>query len=311
MRFSFVFPGQGSQSVGMLSTLAKHTALVTDTFSEASEALLYDLWDLCQNDPNEQLSQTEFTQPALLAAGVAVWKVWVAETGLKPVSMAGHSLGEFTALVCAGALPFDEAVKLVRDRGCYMQQAVLQGVGGMAAVIGLDDEGVQKACEQYRGDDVLQPVNYNAPGQVVVAGHVAAIERLASNAKKVGAKRVLKLPVSVPSHGELMTPAAEMLAERLQAVPLKPIFIPVYHNVDCSAATDGDSIRAKLVQQLHSPVRWSDSIRAIRAAGVDCFVESGPGKVLSGLIKRIDSGANSFNIDTPEAIEACASALSS
>ena len=295
----------------MLSTLAEYTALVTDTFSEASEALQYDLWDLCQNDPDERLSQTEYTQPALLAAGVAVWKVWLAETGLKPVSMAGHSLGEFTALVCAGALPFDEAVKLVRDRGCYMQQAVLQGVGGMAAVIGLDDEGVQKACEQCRGDDVLQPVNYNAPGQVVVAGHVAAIERLASNAKKVGAKRVLPLPVSVPSHSELMTPAAEMLAERLQTVPLKTTVIPVYHNVDCSIAADGDSIRAKLVQQLHSPVRWSDSIRAMRSAGVDCFVESGPGKVLSGLIKRIDSDAKSFNIDTPEAIEACVSALSS
>ncbi|MBT5030946.1 MAG: ACP S-malonyltransferase [Proteobacteria bacterium] len=310
MSFSFVFPGQGSQRVGMLSTLAEHTALVTDTFSEASDALAYDLWDLCQNDPNEQLSQTEFTQPALLAAGVAVWKVWLAETGLKPASMAGHSLAEFTAFVCAGALPFSEAVKLVRDRGVYMQQAVPQGVGGMAAVIGLDDEGVQKACEKYRGDDVLQPVNYNAPGQVVVAGHVAAIERLASNAKEVGAKRVLPLSVSVPAHSELMMPAAEMLAERLESVSLTATNIPVYHNVDYSVAGDVDSIKAKLVQQLHSPVHWSNSIRAMRAAGTDTFVESGPGKILGGLIKRIDRDVTSFNVDTPEAMHACASALS-
>jgi [acyl-carrier-protein] S-malonyltransferase len=309
MDFSFVFPGQGSQSVGMLTRLAEQSKLVDDTFSEASEALGYDLWELTQNDPEEQLSQTEYTQPALLAAGVAIWRVWMAETGLKPLSMAGHSLGEFTALACAGALPFVEAVKLVRDRGSYMQQAVPQGVGGMAAVIGLDDDGVRAACDKFRENDVLQAVNFNAPGQVVVAGHASAIDRLVANGKAVGAKRVLPLPVSVPSHSELMLPAAEMLAERLNKVSISTTNLPVYHNVDCSIASNADSIKAKLVQQLRAPVHWVGSIQAIQATGVNTFVESGPGKVLGGLIKRIDRDAVSFNVETPELMQECAGAL--
>lgn len=310
MDFSFIFPGQGSQSIGMLTTLSEQSPLVNETFSEASDALGYDLWDLTQNDPNEQLSQTEYTQPALLTAGVSVWRIWMAETGLKPLSMAGHSLGEFTALVCAGALPFAETVKLVRDRGSYMQRAVPRGVGSMAAVIGLDDDGVRAACDKYRENEVLQAVNFNAPGQVVVAGHSSAIDRLTSNAKAFGAKRVLPLPVSVPSHSELMLPAAEMLAERLKDIDISAPDLPVYHNVDCSIAGRSDSIRAKLVQQLHSPVHWVGSIQTMQAAGINTFVESGPGKVLGGLIKRIDRDAVSFNVETPESMQACAQALS-
>jgi len=309
MNFSFVFPGQGSQSVGMLADLAAQSKLVDDTFSEASEALGFDLWDLTQNDPEGQLSQTEYTQPALLASGVAVWRVWLAETGLKPSSMAGHSLGEFTALACAGALPFVEAVKLVRDRGSFMQQAVPQGVGSMAAVIGLDDDSVRAACDEYREKDVLQAVNYNAPGQVVVAGHTSAIGRLVTNAKAVGAKRVLPLPVSVPSHSDLMLPAAEMLADRLNEVDVSTTDLPVYHNVDCSIASSADSIKAKLVKQLHAPVHWVGSVQAIKATGVNIFVESGPGKVLGGLIKRIDREAVSFSVETPEMMQKCAQAL--
>ena len=310
MDFSFVFPGQGSQSVGMLAALSEQSTLVDDTFSEASDALGYDLWGLTQNDAGEQLSQTEYTQPVLLAVGVTVWRVWMTETGLRPASMAGHSLGEFTALVCAGALPFAETVKLVRDRGSYMQQAVPQGVGSMAAVIGLDDDSVRAACDEYRENDVLQAVNFNAPGQVVVAGHTNAIDRLAANAQAAGAKRVLPLPVSVPSHSELMLPAAERLAERLKDINISATDIPVYHNVDCSIASTAESIKAKLVQQLHSPVHWVSSIQAIQANGINTFVESGPGKVLGGLIKRIDREAVSFNVDTPEAMQACAGAIS-
>ena len=310
MSFTFVFPGQGSQSVGMLQALSESNAVVRQTFEQASDALSYDLWALCENGPAEELSQTVKTQPALLTAGVAVYRCWEAEGGPQPVCMAGHSLGEFTALVCAGALNFEDAVSLVRDRGQYMQEAVPAGVGAMAAVIGLGGQAVADACSgTAQGDEVLQPVNYNAPGQVVVAGHVAAIERLAEKGRDIGAKRVLPLPVSVPSHSSLMQPAAERLSERLQDIEISAPRIPVIHNVDCSHTDDTAAIREKLVAQLHSPVQWVKSMETIIDSNGNVFVESGPGKVLCGLIKRINRDASAYNVDAPDAMTDCLTAL--
>ncbi len=290
MSFAFIFPGQGSQSVGMLADLAAQYAQVAETFVEASEALGYDLWKITQEGPADELNQTHITQPAMLAGGIAVHRVWQAQGGARPLAMAGHSLGEYTALVAAGSLSLADAVQLVADRGRFMQEAVPAGVGAMAAILGLDDARVIEVCKQAAQGEVVSAVNFNSPGQVVVAGHKAAVERAVELAKEAGAKRALLLPVSVPSHCSLMLPAAEKLAERLAGIEFSAPAIPVYNNVDVTAESDADAIRAALKRQLFSPVRWVETIQALADAGVDTVVECGPGKVLAGLNKRINKG---------------------
>lgn len=286
-KLSFVFPGQGSQSVGMLADLATTHPMVGDTFSEASAALGFDLWKLVQEGPKADLNNTENTQPAMLAAGVAVWRVWQKEGGIAASVMAGHSLGEYSALVCAGALDFTDAVKLVAERGRLMQEAVPQGSGAMAAILGLDDDKVREVCAEAAQGDVVEAVNFNAPGQVVVAGSATAVERLTGLAKAAGAKRALPLPVSVPSHCSLMKPAAEKLAKRLAQTQINVPSVPVFHNASVESTDDPDAIRSMLALQLYSPVRWAETVRAIDSSGVDILIEAGPGKVLAGLNKRI------------------------
>ncbi len=293
MSLAFVFPGQGSQSVGMLSELAIAYPQVRQTFGQASEVLGYDLWDLVQSGPEAELNQTHKTQPAMLAAGVAVWRVWQARQGAMPMMMAGHSLGEYTALVCAGALDFNDAVRLVAERGRYMQEAVPAGEGAMAAILGLEDAQVIQVCRDASAapgasDEVVAAVNFNSPGQVVVAGTAAAVARAVELAKQAGAKRALVLPVSVPSHCLLMKPAAERLAALLQTVVLKTPGIPVVNNTDVAVYAEADKIRDALVRQLYNPVRWVETIRSMANAGVKSLVECGPGKVLAGLNKRIE-----------------------
>ncbi|MCF6211179.1 MAG: ACP S-malonyltransferase [Gammaproteobacteria bacterium] len=290
MSFAFIFPGQGSQSVGMLAGLAAQHLQVVETFAEASGALGYDLWKIVQEGPTEELNQTHITQPAMLAAGLAVYRVWQAQGGVQPAAMAGHSLGEYTALVAAGSLSLVDAVSLVADRGRYMQEAVPAGMGAMAAILGLDDAQVIGVCEQAAQGEVVSAVNFNSPGQVVVAGHEVAVERAVELAKAAGAKRALVLPVSVPSHCSLMLPAAEKLAERMADIEFNAPLVPVYNNVDVVAENDADAIRVALKRQLFSPVRWREIIQALADAGVDTVVECGPGKVLTGLNKRINKG---------------------
>lgn len=284
---AFIFPGQGSQSVGMLAAIAAARPKVIDTFAEASGALGYDLWSLVQKGTEEHLNQTRHTQPALLSAGVALWRIWEAEEGPRPAVMAGHSLGEYTALVCSNALDFADAVTLVAERGRLMQEAVPTGQGAMAAVLGLEDEMVRAVCAEASQGEVLAAANYNAPGQVVIAGTSAAVERGVALAKEKGAKRALILPVSVPSHCELMRPAAEKLADYLKKVTLHSPAIPVIHNVDVTMHDSPEQIRSVLVRQLYSPVRWVETIQAMAERGVTTVVECGPGKVLAGLNKRI------------------------
>jgi len=303
MSFAFVFPGQGSQSVGMLSALSESFSNVKETFDEASNVLGYDLWSLSQNGPDTQLGQTEFTQPALLTAGVAVWRVWEAQGGAKPSVMAGHSLGEYTALTCAGALDFVDAVTLVQDRGRYMQSAVPAGEGGMAAIIGLDDDAVVKVCESIQGHGVLQAVNFNAPGQVVVAGTKQAIEASVTAFKEAGAKRALPLPVSIPAHSSLMSAAAEKLKTRIDGIDFHMPDIPVIHNCNVQVAQSTIEIKENLVTQLDSPVKWVSSIEKISTDyNVEQVVESGPGKVLGGMVKRIIKGMDVAAVETPEAL---------
>ena len=276
----------------MMSDLAEHHSLVKDLFIEASDVLGVDLWAMSQQGPIEALSQTENTQPALLTAGVAAWRVWQSLGGENPAMMAGHSLGEYTALVSAGAMSFADGVALVRDRGRYMQEAVPAGLGGMAAVIGLEDEQVRSVCAAAAEGDVLQAVNFNAPGQVVIAGTAAAIERGIEQLKAAGAKRVLPLPVSIPAHSSLMSSASKRLADRIASIELTMTQIPVLHNCNVKVATSTDQIAANLVSQLDSPVRWVESITQMHNNGIDTFIESGPGRVLGGMIKRIVSGVN-------------------
>jgi [acyl-carrier-protein] S-malonyltransferase len=288
MTVAFVFPGQGSQSVGMLAGLAVSDALVIETFAEASSVLGYDLWQLCQQGPDEALGVTEKTQPAMLAAGVATWRVWRSRGGALPTAMAGHSLGEYTALVAAGCLDFRTAIDLVRFRGAAMQAAVPAGQGAMAAILGLEDADVEAACQAAAQGDIVEAVNFNSPGQVVIAGHAAAVERAIEIAKEKGAKRAIKLGVSVPSHSSLMRPAAEQLAARLQETELRaPQGVDVY-SIDLRKHTDPVGIRAALVEQLVKPVRWADTVRAMLGSGVRAIVECGPGKVLTGLNRRIE-----------------------
>ncbi|WP_134054562.1 ACP S-malonyltransferase [Rheinheimera aquimaris] len=307
-KLAIVFPGQGSQSVGMLADLYAEFDIVKQTFTEASDALGYDLWALVANGPEADLNETQRTQPALLTASVAVWRLWQQQGGLKPAYFAGHSLGEYSALVCAGVLSLSDAVKLVEKRGHYMQQAVPAGVGAMSAIIGLDDAAIAAACEQAAQGEVVSPVNYNSPGQVVIAGHKAAVERAGELCKAAGAKRALPLPVSVPSHCALMQPAAEKLATDLAALNFNHAVIPVVNNVDVVITNDAAAIKDALVRQLYSPVRWTETIEWLAAQGVTDVLELGAGKVLSGLIKRINKELTTGSVGDVASLQAALSA---
>lgn len=306
---AFVFPGQGSQKVGMLSELAAAHTSVRATFDEASEALGYDMWDLVQNGQQEQLNLTETTQPVLLTASVAVWRLWCALGGPRPALMAGHSLGEFSALVCAGSLNFADAVRLVRARGQAMQTAVPVGEGAMAAVLGLDDDQIVAICQQASSAGVVEAVNFNSPGQVVIAGQVAAVEEAIGLLKSAGAKRAMPLPVSAPFHTSLMRPAGEKLQAELAQLNVSAPSIPVVHNVHGRTEANPDSIKALLVEQIYSPVKWVTCVQTMLDKGVDTTVECGPGKVLSGLNKRIEKSLDCLNIETPETLDATLAAL--
>lgn len=306
---AFVFPGQGSQSSGMLAELGAQQRLIVDTFAEASEVLGYDLWALVQQGPEEQLNQTDKTQPAILTASIALWRLWRAEGGVNPGFVAGHSLGEYSALVAAGSLSFGAAVRLVELRGQLMQQAVPAGMGGMAAILGLDDVDVQAACAEAALGDVVAAVNFNAPGQVVIAGSAAAVARAVEACKARGAKRAMPLPVSVPSHCDLMRPAAERFAEAVNAIDWVAPCIPLVQNVSAAVASDLDTLKRDLLAQLYSPVRWVESMITLHGQGVLNLVECGPGKVLSGLNKRCVKGLTTYNLDTPDAFAAARAAL--
>ncbi len=299
---AFVFPGQGSQSIGMLSELAQSYPVVVQTFEQASDTLGLDLWKLVQEGPVEDLNQTHNTQPAMLAAGVAVWRVWQEQSETRPSWVAGHSLGEYSALVCSEAIAFEDAVKLVSERGKLMQSAVPAGIGAMAAIIGLEDHQVVNVCNGVAENEVVSAVNFNAPGQVVIAGHTAAVERAMAAAKEAGAKRALKLPVSVPSHCSLMEEAAEKLNLRLQEIDIEIPKMTLIHNVDVTAHSASEVIRNALREQLFRAVRWVDSIRFMHDQGVSTFVEAGPGKVLMGLNKRIVKPATHLTMHDPESL---------
>ena len=305
---AIVFPGQGSQAVGMLSELYQQHEVVKHTFAEASAALGYDLWALVANGPEADLNETQRTQPALLTASVAVWRLWQQQGGATPAYFAGHSLGEYSALVCAGVLTLADAVKLVEKRGNYMQQAVPAGIGAMFAIIGLDDAAIVKACADAAQGEVVAPVNYNSPGQVVIAGHKAAVERAGELCKAAGAKRALPLPVSVPSHCALMRPAAEQLVTDLTALHFNNAVIPVVNNVDVAIAPDAAAVKDALVRQLYSPVQWTQTIEWLAAQGVTEVLEFGAGKVLSGLIKRIDKNLSCTSVGDMASLQAALAA---
>ncbi|WP_299013876.1 ACP S-malonyltransferase [uncultured Photobacterium sp.] len=303
-KFAIVFPGQGSQTVGMLADLAEQFDVVKQTFAEASEALGYDLWALVQNGPVEELNQTHRTQPALLTSSVAIWRVWQEQDGEQPAVLAGHSLGEYSALVCAGVIDFKEAVKLVELRGQLMQEAVPAGVGAMSAIIGLDNDAIAKACEDAAQGQVCSPVNFNSPGQVVIAGNKEAVERANALCKEAGAKRALPLPVSVPSHCELMKPAAEKLAVALESIEFNTPVIPVINNADVATEIDPAAIKLALVKQLYGPVRWTESVERMAEEGIEKLLEMGPGKVLTGLTKRINRALGGAAVNDPATLEA-------
>ncbi len=296
MALAYVFPGQGSQAVGMLADLADAHPIVKESFAEASAELGYDLWLVSQQGPAEKLNQTQVTQPALLAAGVSVYRLWQQLGGQQASMMAGHSLGEYTALVCAGVIDFAAAVKLVEYRGQAMQEAVPKGAGAMAAILGLDDEQVIQACGQAAGDEVVSAVNFNSPGQVVIAGQVAAVERAIDIAKQMGARKAIPLPVSVPSHCALMQGAADKLAVRLEELEFKPATMPVVQNVEAKVGGSAAKIRGALVRQLYLPVRWVECVQYMASHGVDSLLECGPGKVLAGLNRRIDRGMGMYPV---------------
>lgn len=302
--FAIVFPGQGSQTVGMLAELGEQFDVVKATFADASEALGYDLWALVQEGPAEDLNQTHRTQPALLASSVAIWRVWQEQGLAQPALLAGHSLGEYSALVCAGVIDFKEAIKLVQLRGQLMQEAVPAGVGAMYAIIGLDDASIAKACEEAAQGEVVSPVNFNSPGQVVIAGNKAAVERAGALCKEAGAKRALPLPVSVPSHCALMKPAADKLAQALESIEFNTPAISVINNVDVAAETDPAKIKNALVRQLYSPVRWTEGVEKMSEQGVEKLLELGPGKVLTGLTKRIVKTLSAAAVNDVASLEA-------
>jgi len=303
MKIAAVFPGQGSQSVAMLAELAETHPEVKATFAEASERLDYDLWALVQEGSAEQLNQTEFTQPAMLAAGVASYRVWLAAGGAEPEILAGHSLGEYSALVVAGVLSLADAAWLVAERGRLMQAAVPAGEGAMAAILGLSDEQVIEVCAAAAQDDVVEAVNFNSSGQVVIAGQAAAVERAMSGAKEAGAKRALPLPVSVPSHSSLMKGAADLLSKRFEKIEFSEPRMPVLQNVSATAAADLDGLKNALQQQLFSPVQWVNCVQNLKAEGADVLLELGPGKVLTGLAKRIDRRFASFAVADSATLE--------
>ena len=308
-RFAITFPGQGSQSVGMLSELAAVYPQVRDTFTEGSDALGIDLWALSQDGPKERLDDTRFTQPALLCAETAVMQVLGSQLDESPVVMAGHSLGEYSALVAAGAIDFADAVRLVSLRGEFMQEAVPAGGGAMAAILGLDDDQVRAVCREGAQGQVVEPVNFNAPGQVVIAGAAEAVARTAELAKSAGAKRALLLDVSVPSHCALMKPAADRLAEAMQSVGFGAPRVPVLHNVNVDEANEPAAIRQLLVEQLFSPVRWVETVQAIAGRGAEVVLEAGPGRVLVGLIKRIDKSLLALPVSDPAGVEKAMEAI--
>lgn len=303
MTVAFVFPGQGSQSLGMQQELASIYGEVQATYSEASEVLGYDLWELVQGGPAERLNDTVVTQPAMLTAGVAAWRVWKAAGGVTPAMLAGHSLGEYSALVCAGGLPFADAVGLVLHRATLMQEAVPDGQGVMAALIGLDDEQVLQVCADASEQGVAEAVNFNAPGQVVIAGARVAIERAIALATEAGARRAILLPVSVPAHSSMMQPAGDALVESLNATDFHVPEIPVIRNVDALPYQDAEDIRDKLRLQLFNPVRWVDTINHMTGNGADVIIECGPGKVLAGLTKRISRQTPAAYIDTTDSLQ--------
>ena len=290
---AFLFPGQGSQSLGMLSALAEEFPQVRETFNCASNVLGYDLWEICQHGPIERLNQTEVTQPAMLSAGIATWRAWKSIGGFDPDYLAGHSLGEFSALVAAGSLDFEETVALVAKRGQLMQSATPPGAGAMAAVLGLEDELLSNLCEQAAQGEIVSCANYNSPGQIVIAGDKSAVDRACELAREAGARRAIALAVSAPSHCALMRPAAEQLAVELNAAGFSPGRIPILHNVDAQVHTEENEVREALVLQLWQPVRWSATIQGLISLGVTHFAECGPGKVLSGLNRRISRDISS------------------
>ena len=303
-KFAMVFPGQGSQTVGMLAELAGDYPIVQETFKQASEVLGYDLWQLVQEGPAEELNKTWQTQPALLTASVAVYRVWQQKyPELKPEVMAGHSLGEYSALVCAGVLDFQDAVKLVELRGKLMQQAVPEGMGAMYAIIGLDNDAIINACKQAEQGEVVSAVNFNSPGQVVIAGAKAAVERAATLCKEAGAKRALPLAVSVPSHCALMKPAADQLSVSLESITLKEAGVSVLNNVDVKNEIEADAIRNALVRQLYSPVRWTETVEKMAQNGVEVLIEVGPGKVLNGLTKRIVDSLQAVSVNDVKSLD--------
>lgn len=302
---AFVFPGQGSQKIGMLADLAVAFPVIEETFSEASSVLGYDLWDLCQNGEASAINQTEVTQPLLLTASIAIWRVWQQQGGAMPAVVSGHSLGEWSALVAAGVIEFKDAVGLVRNRGAYMQSAVPVGVGAMAAIIGLDDDKIIEACQAASNDsESVAAVNFNSPGQVVIAGHTAAVNTAMSACKDAGAKRALPLPVSAPFHTPLMKPAADRLAADIAEVKFSAPAIPVIHNVTKASETNPDVIRELVIEQITAAVPWVDCVNAIASLNVESVYECGPGKVLAGLIKRIDRNLQVVNLESVSGLEA-------
>ncbi len=309
--FAFVFPGQGSQKVGMLAEAYARFEAVRDTFAEAAQAMQYDMWDLVQNGEQSALNLTETTQPVLLTSSVALWRAWQSQGGPDPVVMAGHSLGEFSALVCAGALDFADAVQLVRQRGAFMQSAVPVGEGAMAAIIGVDDDVIVGVCDDVSagGNGLVSAVNFNSPGQVVIAGHAAAVETAISALKEAGAKRAMPLPVSAPFHTALMKPAGEKLAQAMADIKIDAPAVPVIHNVHAQPESDPEKIRALLVEQIFSPVQWTRCVRAIADVGAGSVIECGPGKVLSGLNRRIDKSLQSYSLEEPDALMETLAAL--
>lgn len=302
-KFGFVFPGQGSQKLGMLSNLAAQSTVIEETFSEASEILGLDLWETAQHDSDNNLDQTHITQPVLLTASVAIWRLWQQRTSARPSIFAGHSLGEYSALVCADVLDFSDAIKLVHQRGLAMQAAVPAGVGKMAAIVGLENYQINEICDEAERGQIVSAANFNSPGQTVIAGDALAVERAIILCKQAGAKRALPLNVSVPSHCALMKPAAEKLKGEFDSVEFRAPSIAVVQNVNASLATDAESIKQNLLKQLYEPVLWVDCVKVIRKADVLKLVECGPGKVLSGLIKRIDSDLSCFGSDDDASLE--------
>lgn len=303
-KLAFVFPGQGSQKIGMLADIAAEYSVVEDLFSRASGVLDYDLWHLVQQGEQDAINKTEVTQPLLLTASTALWKVWSSLGGDTPSLLAGHSLGEWSALVAAEVVDFESAVKLVQLRGRYMQEAVPAGKGGMAAIVGLDDEVVENLCDQVAGDEYVGAVNYNSPGQIVIAGHKTAVERAAVACKEAGAKRALPLPVSAPFHTPLMAPAAERLAEDIEAVEFRSPKIPVLHNVGVEQVESPQEIRRRMVQQITAPVPWVKTVEKLAGSGIEKAIECGPGKVLAGLNKRITDKLVTLTIDNLASLKA-------